>query len=103
MVTWGDFTGDTREGRILVPQDTGADPAIEVLSWDRRQHLTRVLAGAVARLSRRQQEVVSLRYAQGLSVAATARALGLDEGAVKAASYRARQALACDPRLEELR
>lgn len=100
-VTWSDFTGDTGEG--LLSEDSDSDPAVEVVTSDRRQQLARTLADAIGKLSDRQRQVVSLRYAKGLSVADTAHVLGVDEGAVKAATYRARRALACDPTVEELR
>lgn len=99
---WNDFTGES-EGRLTAKEDCSGDPAIDVEASDQRQHLTRILGRAVARLSDRQQQVVSLRYAEGMSVADTALALGLEASAVKAATYRARQALACDPTVEELR
>lgn len=102
-VTWSDFTGDSTEGWPTLRETASGDPAIEVAATDRRRQLARTLGRAIARLSDRQRQVVSLRYAKGLSVADTAHALGLDEGAVKAATYRARRALACDPTVEELR
>lgn len=99
---WDDFTGET-EGRLTAAADNDGDPAIDVTTRDQRRHLAETLARAVSRLSDRQQQVVSLRFAEGLSVADTADALGLEIGAVKAATYRARQALSCDPSVERLR
>jgi RNA polymerase sigma-70 factor (ECF subfamily) len=87
----------------LAGTEAGDDPELAVVAWDRRHRLARTLAGAVGRLTDRQQQVVALRYLQGRSVTETAHTLGLDEGAVKAAAYRARQALAGDPRVAELR
>lgn len=99
---WNDFSQDRAE-RPVPDAGSGGDPATDIAAWDQRRHLARTLAGALDRLSDRQRQVVSLRYAEGLSVADTAHALGLAAGAVKAATYRARQALACDPAVEELR
>jgi RNA polymerase sigma-70 factor (ECF subfamily) len=99
---WDDFTGET-EGRLTATAENDGDPAIDVAARDQRRHLAEILAQAVARLSDRQQQVVSLRFTEGLSVADTADALGLEIGAVKAATYRARQALSCDPTVERLR
>lgn len=99
---WDDFTGET-EGRLAATLDGDGDPAIDVAARDQRRHLAETLQRAVSRLSNRQQQVVSLRFAEGLSVADTADALGLEIGAVKAATYRARQALSCDPTVEGLR
>lgn len=101
-VTWSDFTSDTYD-LITEYRQPDPDPADTVATMDGQQRLTRTLSHAISRLSHRQRQVVSLRYAHGLSVADTAHALGLDEGAVKAATYRARRALACDPTVEELR
>jgi RNA polymerase sigma-70 factor (ECF subfamily) len=96
-IPWNDFTGDGSDGWLIVGDGADGDPATEVAASDRQRHLAQTLGRAIARLSDRQQQVVSLRYGGGLSVADTAQLLGLDEGAVKAATYRARQALACDP------
>lgn len=79
------------------------DPAVTVLARDRQRQVTRTLARAVAALTDRQREVLELRYLGDRSVTETADALGLDEGAVKAAAYRARLALAGDPALAALR
>ncbi|HEY8474997.1 MAG TPA: sigma-70 family RNA polymerase sigma factor [Natronosporangium sp.] len=99
---WDDFTGET-EGRLTAAADSDGDPAVDVTTRDQRRQLAETLARAVSRLSDRQQQVVSLRFARGLSVADTADLLGLEIGAVKAATYRARQALSCDPSVERLR
>lgn len=99
---WDDFTGET-EGRLTAVADSDGDPAVDVTTRDQHRLLAETLARAVSRLSDRQQQVVSLRFAKGMSVADTADALGLEIGAVKAATYRARQALSCDPSVEKLR
>jgi len=52
-----------------------------------------VLLGAVKDLGSEQQECVVLRFLHGLSVAETARAMGKNEGAIKALQYRAVRAL----------
>jgi RNA polymerase sigma-70 factor, ECF subfamily len=98
---WNDFTGETDVP--LAEKDDGGDPAVDVSESEQRRHLAAIIERAVARLSDLQQKVLSLRYAKGLTVAETADALGLEMGAVKAATYRARQALAGDPTVEKLR
>ncbi|GAA2520890.1 hypothetical protein GCM10010201_18160 [Pilimelia columellifera subsp. columellifera] len=58
-------------------------------------HITNVaLLTAVKQLNPEQQECVVLRFLQGFSVAETARAMGKNEGAIKALQYRAVRALA---------
>ncbi|OEU86190.1 RNA polymerase subunit sigma-24 [Streptomyces abyssalis] len=52
------------------------------------------LLEAVRRLNPQQQECVTLRFLQGLSVAETARAMGKNEGAIKTLQYRAVRTLA---------
>jgi RNA polymerase sigma-70 factor (ECF subfamily) len=47
------------------------------------------LLDAVRRLNRQQQECVTLRFLQGLSVAETARVMGKNEGTIKTLQYRA--------------
>jgi RNA polymerase sigma-70 factor (ECF subfamily) len=51
------------------------------------------LAAATKRLTKAQQEVISLRFAGGLSVMEVARAMGKSEGAVKALQHSAIVAL----------
>ena len=53
-----------------------------------------VLIDAIRRLNPRQQECVTLRFLQGLSVAATAKVMDKNEGAIKTLQYRAVRALA---------
>ncbi|WP_030549164.1 ECF subfamily RNA polymerase sigma factor, BldN family [Streptomyces albus] len=52
------------------------------------------LLDAVRRLNPQQQECVTLRFLQGMSVAETARAMGKNEGAIKTLQYRAVRTLA---------
>jgi RNA polymerase sigma-70 factor (ECF subfamily) len=52
------------------------------------------LLQAVRKLNPQQQECVTLRFLQGLSVAETARAMGKNEGAIKTLQYRAVRTLA---------
>ncbi|WP_330290285.1 ECF subfamily RNA polymerase sigma factor, BldN family [Streptomyces sp. NBC_00576] len=52
------------------------------------------LLDAVKRLNPQQQECVTLRFLQGLSVAETARVMGKNEGAIKTLQYRAVRTLA---------
>ncbi|WP_306322965.1 MULTISPECIES: ECF subfamily RNA polymerase sigma factor, BldN family [unclassified Streptomyces] len=52
------------------------------------------LLDAVRRLNPQQQECVTLRFLQGLSVAETARAMNKNEGAIKTLQYRAVRTLA---------
>ncbi|GGN80462.1 RNA polymerase sigma factor [Actinoplanes lobatus] len=52
------------------------------------------LAAALLYLTDQQQTVLILRYFRGLSVVETAREMGIAEGAVKAATYRATRNLA---------
>lgn len=51
------------------------------------------LHGAVKQLNPEQQECIVLRFLRGLTVAETARAMGKNEGAIKALQYRAVRAL----------
>ncbi|MER7661010.1 MULTISPECIES: ECF subfamily RNA polymerase sigma factor, BldN family [unclassified Streptomyces] len=52
------------------------------------------LLEAVKKLNPQQQECVTLRFLQGLSVAETARVMGKNEGAIKTLQYRAVRTLA---------
>ena len=49
---------------------------------------------AVRRLKPEQQECISLRFLQGMSVSETAQVMGKNDGAVKALQYRAVRSLA---------
>jgi RNA polymerase sigma-70 factor (ECF subfamily) len=58
-------------------------------------HITNLaLLGAVKQLNPEQRQCIVLRFLHGLSVAETARAMGKNEGAVKALQYRATRSLA---------
>lgn len=57
------------------------------------------LLEAVRKLNPQQQECVTLRFLQGLSVAETARVMGKNEGAIKTLQYRAvRPSRDCSPK-----
>ena len=84
-VTTGDLLDADRE-------DRGPEGSPEVAVID---HITNVaLLTAVKKLNTEQQECIVLRFLQGFSVAETARAMGKNEGAIKALQYRAVRALA---------
>ena len=84
-VTTGDVLDAERE-------DRGPEGSPEAAVVD---HITNVaLLAAVKRLNREQQECIILRFLQGFSVAETAKAMGKNEGAIKALQYRAVRALA---------
>jgi RNA polymerase sigma factor (sigma-70 family) len=69
-----------------------------LIDLDRRQDLVRVLA----RLPRRQREVVALRYLADLDDSSVARALGLSLGSVKQHAARGLAALRRDPSMMEM-
>ncbi|MFY1634396.1 ECF subfamily RNA polymerase sigma factor, BldN family [Solwaraspora sp. WMMB335] len=84
-VTTGDVLDAERE-------DRGPEGSPEAAVVD---HITNVaLLTAVKQLNPEQQECIVLRFLQGFSVAETARAMGKNEGAIKALQYRAVRALA---------
>jgi RNA polymerase sigma-70 factor, ECF subfamily len=84
-VTTGDVLDADRE-------DRGPEGSPEAAVID---HITNVhLLGAVKQLNAEQQECIVLRFLQGFSVAETAKAMGKNEGAIKALQYRAVRALA---------
>jgi RNA polymerase sigma-70 factor, ECF subfamily len=83
-VTTGDVLDAERE-------DRGPEGSPEAAVVD---HITNVtLLTAVKQLNPEQQECIVLRFLQGFSVAETARAMGKNEGAIKALQYRAVRAL----------
>jgi RNA polymerase sigma-70 factor, ECF subfamily len=72
-------------------EDRGPEGTPETAVVD---HITNVtLLTAVKQLNPEQQECIVLRFLQGYSVAETARAMGKNEGAIKALQYRAVRAL----------
>ncbi|MGK5743014.1 ECF subfamily RNA polymerase sigma factor, BldN family [Micromonospora sp. URMC 103] len=84
-VTTGDVLDADREDRG--PEGSPEAAVVE--------HITNVaLLSAVKQLNPEQQECIVLRFLQGFSVAETARAMGKNEGAIKALQYRAVRALA---------
>jgi RNA polymerase sigma-70 factor, ECF subfamily len=84
-VTTGDVLDADRE-------DRGPEGSPESAVVD---HITNVtLLTAVKQLNPEQQECIVLRFLQGFSVAETAKAMGKNEGAIKALQYRAVRALA---------
>ena len=84
-VTTGDVLDADREDR-----GPEGSPELAVV-----EHITNVaLLTAVKELNPEQQECIVLRFLQGFSVAETARAMGKNEGAIKALQYRAVRALA---------
>ncbi|SCL13915.1 RNA polymerase sigma-70 factor, ECF subfamily [Micromonospora rhizosphaerae] len=84
-VTTGDVLDADREDRG--PEGSPESAVVE--------HITNVaLLTAVKQLNPEQQECIVLRFLQGFSVAETARAMGKNEGAIKALQYRAVRALA---------
>jgi RNA polymerase sigma-70 factor (ECF subfamily) len=84
-VTTGDVLDAEREAR-------GPEGSPEAAVVD---HITNVaLLSAVKQLNPEQQECIVLRFLQGFSVAETAKAMGKNEGAIKALQYRAVRALA---------
>ena len=67
-------------------------------------HITnQALHAAVARLNPEQRECIVLRFLRGLSIAETCQAMGKNEGAIKAMTYRAVRALLRDPEVAALR
>lgn len=69
---------------------SGLDPESEALASVEGDELRR----ALAKLTDDQQEVVYLRFLQGLSIAEVAEIIGKQEGAVKALQFRALRTLA---------
>jgi RNA polymerase sigma-70 factor, ECF subfamily len=83
-VTTGDVLDAERE-------DRGPEGSPEAAVVD---HITNItLLTAVKQLNPEQQECIVLRFLQGFSVAETAKAMGKNEGAIKALQYRATRAL----------
>ncbi|WP_436774148.1 ECF subfamily RNA polymerase sigma factor, BldN family [Yinghuangia sp. YIM S09857] len=84
------FRLEVTTGEMLDANEVEASPedcVLESLS-------NAALLDAVRRLNPQQQECVTLRFLQGLSVAETARIMGKNEGAIKTLQYRAVRTLA---------
>jgi RNA polymerase sigma-70 factor (ECF subfamily) len=77
-------------GEMLDSDETDASPEDKVVAVLSNQ----ALIAAVGQLNPQQNECVTLRFLQGLSVAETARVMGKNEGAIKTLQYRAVRALA---------
>lgn len=86
--------------RLEQPADeVGDDPSETVVAPDperaaERRDLTACLRAAMGRLSEDHQEILELRFVQGLSVSEAAAAMGRTDGAIKALQYRALRSLA---------
>lgn len=78
-------TGEMLDANEVEPSPE--DSVLESLSNE-------ALLTAVRKLNPQQQECVTLRFLQGLSVAETARVMGKNEGAIKTLQYRAVRTLA---------
>ncbi|MFF6997921.1 ECF subfamily RNA polymerase sigma factor, BldN family [Streptomyces sp. NPDC008313] len=84
------FRLEVTTGEMLDANEVARSPEDSVL-----EHLSNTaLLEAVRRLNPQQQECVTLRFLQGLSVAETARVMGKNEGAIKTLQYRAVRTLA---------
>lgn len=79
---------------VLDANDVDSDPITspEAATLDKLTNVT--LLTAVKKLNHDQQECIVLRFLQGFTVAETARAMGKNEGAIKALQYRAVRTLA---------
>lgn len=91
---------------VLVPEVAGGCPIGRLPGFEARDRteadvdeirVATALYGALTRLSREQREVLRLRYLLGESVAGAALAMGKQEGAIKALTYRAARSMARDP------
>jgi RNA polymerase sigma-70 factor (ECF subfamily) len=84
------FRLEVTTGEMLDPDEVACSPEESVL-----ESLSNAsLLAAVKRLNAQQQECVTLRFLQGLSVAETAQVMGKNEGAIKTLQYRAVRTLA---------
>ncbi|MFF2655242.1 ECF subfamily RNA polymerase sigma factor, BldN family [Streptomyces sp. NPDC058045] len=84
------FRLEVTTGEMLDANEVERSPEESVLE----QLSNAALLDAVRRLNPQQQECVTLRFLQGLSVAETARVMGKNEGAIKTLQYRAVRTLA---------
>jgi RNA polymerase sigma-70 factor (ECF subfamily) len=84
------FRLEVTTGEMLDSNQVEPSPEESVLEVLSNESLLR----AVRKLNPQQQECVTLRFLQGLSVAETARIMGKNEGAIKTLQYRAVRTLA---------
>ncbi|NYI05758.1 RNA polymerase sigma-70 factor (ECF subfamily) [Allostreptomyces psammosilenae] len=84
------FRLEVTTGEMLDANEVEGSPEDSVLE----QLSNEALLCAVRKLNPQQQECVTLRFLQGLSVAETARVMGKNEGAIKTLQYRAVRTLA---------
>ncbi|MDX2646014.1 sigma-70 family RNA polymerase sigma factor [Streptomyces sp. NBC_00510] len=84
------FRLEVTTGEMLDANEVEPSPEDCVLEALSNESLLR----AVRKLNPQQQECVTLRFLQGLSVAETARIMGKNEGAIKTLQYRAVRTLA---------
>jgi RNA polymerase sigma-70 factor, ECF subfamily len=104
QVPHSDFTGEVDEGvNRLVWSENRDDLATEVVEEEYWRYVGSVLGQAMSELTSWQRRVLQLRYVEGLSVRDTAIKLQVEEGAVKAATYRAVRVLARNPAVQRLR
>ena len=82
-----------RQRERLYVERRGAEVEPRILDTADAAVLRITLVAALARLPRRQREVVTLRYVGGLSEADIATALKISAGSVKKAMFRARETL----------
>jgi RNA polymerase sigma-70 factor, ECF subfamily len=104
QVPHSDFTGDVEDGASrLMWSDGGNDLATTVADDQYWRYVGAILSQAMSELTNWQRRVLQLRYVEGLSVRDTAIKLQVEEGAVKAATYRAVRVLARNPHIQRLR
>ncbi|NGN67857.1 sigma-70 family RNA polymerase sigma factor [Streptomyces sp. A7024] len=84
------FRLEVTTGEMLDSSETERSPEDSVLE----SLSNTALLETVRKLNPQQQECVTLRFLQGLSVAETARVMGKNEGAIKTLQYRAVRTLA---------
>lgn len=84
------FRLEVTTGEMLDPSETERSPEDSVLETLSNT----ALLETVRKLNPQQQECVTLRFLQGLSVAETAKVMGKNEGAIKTLQYRAVRTLA---------
>jgi RNA polymerase sigma-70 factor (ECF subfamily) len=82
-----------RERQTLVPLAAELPAADDVPEAARQRRLRAWLREALRRLTGDQQQVLALRFGQGMSAAETARALGKTEESIRALQHRALHAL----------